>query len=146
MPGIPVRVRSVDGRSIFRLFGKPADGRLAGVCEIGVVCDYDTCRTSQQAAYYRPFDEHSFDGELGAAEKPGGHSAGDGTETEADDEVAQAKKRCLEVEPEDFMKIIENKELIQNIKNLGFRFVTLDLEGIRSGGYDIENIRNSTKG
>ena len=52
----------------------------------------------------------------------------------------------LEVEPEDFMKIIENKELIQNIKNLGFRFVTLDLEGIRSGGYDIENIRNSTKG
>ena len=52
----------------------------------------------------------------------------------------------LEVEPQDFMKIIENKELIQNIKNLGFRFVTLDLEGIRSGGYDIENIRNSTKG
>ena len=47
---------------------------------------------------------------------------------------------------EDFMKIIENKELIQNIKNLGFRFVTLDLEGIRSGGYDIENTRNSTKG
>ena len=44
------------------------------------------------------------------------------------------------------MKIIENKELIQNIKNLGFRFVTLDLEGIRSGGYDIENTRNSTKG
>ena len=43
-------------------------------------------------------------------------------------------------------KIIENKELIQNIKNLGFRFVTLDLEGIRSGGYDIENTRNSTKG
>ena len=29
----------------------------------------------------------------------------------------------LEVEPQDFMKIIENKELIQNIKNLGFRFV-----------------------
>ena len=52
----------------------------------------------------------------------------------------------LEVEPQDFMKIIENKELIQNIKNLGFRFVTLDLEGIRSGGYDIENTRNSTKG
>ena len=52
----------------------------------------------------------------------------------------------LEVESQDFMKIIENKELIQNIKNLGFRFVTLDLEGIRSGGYDIENIRNSTKG
>ena len=47
---------------------------------------------------------------------------------------------------QDFMKIIENKELIQNIKNLGFRFVTLDLEGIRSGGYDIENTRNSTKG
>ena len=45
----------------------------------------------------------------------------------------------LEVEP-------QNKELIQNIKNLGFRFVTLDLEGIRSGGYDIENTRNSTKG
>ena len=41
---------------------------------------------------------------------------------------------------------MKNKELIQNIKNLGFRFVTLDLEGIRSGGYDIENIRNSTKG
>ena len=37
-------------------------------------------------------------------------------------------------------------KLIQNIKNLGFRFVTLDLEGIRSGGYDIENTRNSTKG
>ena len=100
MPGIPVRVRSVDGRSIFRLFGKPADGRLTGVCEISVVCDYDTCRTSQQAAYYRPFDEHSLDSELGAAEKPCGHSAGDGTETEANDEVAQAKERCLEVEPE----------------------------------------------
>ena len=92
MSGIPVRVRSVDGRSIFRLFGKPADGRLTGVCEISVVCDYDTCRTSQQAAYYRPFDEHSLDSELGAAEKPCGHSAGDGTETEANDEVAQAKR------------------------------------------------------
>ncbi len=43
-------------------------------------------------------------------------------------------------------KSMQNKELIQNIKNLGFRFVTLDLEGIRSGGYDLENIRNSTKG
>ena len=52
----------------------------------------------------------------------------------------------LEVEPQDFMKIIENKELIQKIKNLGFRFVTLDLEGIKSGGYDAEkNKRNSTK-
>ena len=82
------RVLSVDGRSIFRLFGKPADGRLAGVCEVGVVCDHDACRASQQAAYYRPFYEYFLYGELGAAEKPGGHSAGDGTEPEAEDEVA----------------------------------------------------------
>lgn len=49
----------------------------------------------------------------------------------------------LEVEPQDFTKVIEDQELIQNIKALGFRFVTLDLEGIRSGGYDDENQRNS---
>ena len=39
-------------------------------------------------------------------------------------------------------EIIDHKELIQKIKDLGFRFVTLDLEGIKHGGYDVENKRN----
>ena len=38
----------------------------------------------------------------------------------------------LEVEPQEFTKIIDHKELIQKIKDLGFRFVTLDLEGIKT--------------
>lgn len=49
----------------------------------------------------------------------------------------------LEVEPQEFKRIIDHKELIQKIKDLGFRFVTLDLEGIKHGGYDVENKRNS---
>ena len=47
-------------------------------------------------------------------------------------------------EPQELLKkIIDHKELIQKIKDLGFRFVTLDLEGIKHGGYDVENKRNS---
>lgn len=48
----------------------------------------------------------------------------------------QDKLARIEVEPEYFATIIENKELVKNLKELGFRYITLDLEGIKSGSYD----------
>lgn len=42
----------------------------------------------------------------------------------------------LEVEKEDFPRIIENEEIVNKIKQLGFDYVTLDLEGIRNGSFD----------
>lgn len=42
----------------------------------------------------------------------------------------------IEIEKKDFMKVIENQTLLTELKALGFRFVTLDLEGIKSGSYD----------
>lgn len=42
----------------------------------------------------------------------------------------------IEIEKTDFLKVINNQLLIEDIKALGFQFVTLDLEGIRSGSYD----------
>jgi len=40
----------------------------------------------------------------------------------------------IEAEPADFHKIIENKESIgKHLKDLGFKYVTLDLRGFRSG-------------
>lgn len=49
----------------------------------------------------------------------------------------------IEVEPKDFMQVMNHLEIVEKIKELGFRYVTLDLEGIRSGGYDHENKRGS---
>ncbi len=42
----------------------------------------------------------------------------------------------LEVNPSDFTKIIEDASLIKNLKELGYQYITLDLEGYRSGSYD----------
>lgn len=42
----------------------------------------------------------------------------------------------IEIEKKDFEKVISNQRLIDDLKLLGFEFVTLDLEGIRSGSYD----------
>lgn len=42
----------------------------------------------------------------------------------------------IEVERKDFEKVIGNKKIISSLKELGFQFVTLDLEGITSGSYD----------
>ena len=42
----------------------------------------------------------------------------------------------IEVEPCDIEKFVLEKETIKNIKNTGFKYVTLDLEGFRSGSMD----------
>lgn len=42
----------------------------------------------------------------------------------------------IEVEPNNFSLIVENKELINKLKEIGFKFITLDLEGLKSGSYD----------
>ena len=43
----------------------------------------------------------------------------------------------IELEPKDFEKFIEKREhVIDEFKNLGFSYVTLDLEGFRSGSMD----------
>lgn len=42
----------------------------------------------------------------------------------------------IEVEKKDFLKIINNQSLVDQIKAIGFDFVTLDLNGIRSGSFD----------
>ena len=42
----------------------------------------------------------------------------------------------IEVERNDFDLIIKDTEIIESIKNLGFTYVTLDLDGIKSGSFD----------
>ena len=42
----------------------------------------------------------------------------------------------IEILKEDFKKILDNEEIIDKIKKLGFKFVTLDLSGIKSGSFD----------
>lgn len=43
----------------------------------------------------------------------------------------------IELEPADFIKFIDKRDLvIKEFKNLGFSYVTLDLEGFRSGSMD----------
>lgn len=42
----------------------------------------------------------------------------------------------IEAERKDFEKIISDQQLTENIKAYGFRFVTLDLNGITSGSFD----------
>lgn len=45
----------------------------------------------------------------------------------------------IEIDKKDFAKFIENQELIVNrLKELGFIYITLDLEGFRSGSMDIK--------
>lgn len=44
----------------------------------------------------------------------------------------------IEIDQKDFMKFVEHKELITTkLKELGFLYITLDLEGFRSGSMDI---------
>ena len=44
----------------------------------------------------------------------------------------------IEIDKKDFMKFIEQKDLIsEKLKALGFQYITLDLEGFRSGSMDI---------
>lgn len=42
----------------------------------------------------------------------------------------------IEVEKENFTKVITHPEIVETLKTLGFRYVTLDLNGITSGSYD----------
>lgn len=42
----------------------------------------------------------------------------------------------IEVEKKDFAKVMEHLEVAEALKALGFRYVTLDLNGITSGSYD----------
>ncbi len=42
----------------------------------------------------------------------------------------------IEVGKSDFDRIYKNDELIDNLKGMGFKYVTLDLNGITSGSYD----------
>lgn len=50
----------------------------------------------------------------------------------------------IEVNSNDFEKVLNNQDLIDYLISLGFRFITLDLQGLKSGGYD-ENKRDITK-
>ena len=44
----------------------------------------------------------------------------------------------IEIPPEDFSTFLKTKDkIVKALKNLGFKYVTLDLEGIRSGSMDI---------
>lgn len=45
----------------------------------------------------------------------------------------------IEVEPKDFEKITGSSQLVASLKKLGFTYVTLDLAGLKSGGYDRES-------
>lgn len=42
----------------------------------------------------------------------------------------------IEVERQDFGTILENERAIEEIKKLGFKFITLDLLGLKSGSFD----------
>lgn len=43
----------------------------------------------------------------------------------------------IEVEKEDFSKILENKEeIVEKLKKFGFTYVSLDLDGLKSGNFD----------
>lgn len=42
----------------------------------------------------------------------------------------------IEIEKNDFSRILDNQVLLTELKDLGFRFITLDLDGIKSGSYD----------
>lgn len=42
----------------------------------------------------------------------------------------------IEVEKKDFQKVLDHQEIIDEMKKLGFDYITLDLEGIMSGRYD----------
>ena len=42
----------------------------------------------------------------------------------------------IEVPEDRFNELISDRKLIEDIKNFGFRYVTLDLEGFRSGSMD----------
>ena len=42
----------------------------------------------------------------------------------------------IEVPKENFDKILKNEELINEFKKIGFKFVTLDLSGLKSGSFD----------
>lgn len=56
--------------------------------------------------------------------------------------IRHCRVRChddlarIEVESKERVQVLEDQELIPYFKTLGFRFVTLDMEGITSGGYD----------
>lgn len=51
----------------------------------------------------------------------------------------QEKLARIEMEPHNFEVLFQHPGIIEKIKNLGFRYVTLDLDGIKSGGYDRES-------
>ena len=42
----------------------------------------------------------------------------------------------IEVEKEDFKIILENLDIVDKIKEIGFKYITLDLEGLKSGNFD----------
>ncbi len=42
----------------------------------------------------------------------------------------------IEVEEKYFAQIIHNKNIINELKELGFKYITLDLEGLKSGSFD----------
>ncbi len=42
----------------------------------------------------------------------------------------------IEVPKEDFSLILKNEEILNEIKELGFKFITLDLMGLKSGSFD----------
>ena len=57
--------------------------------------------------------------------------------------IAQCRVRMhgeiarIEIPIEDFVKFVEAKKLHEQIKMLGIKYITLDLEGFRSGSMDL---------
>lgn len=49
----------------------------------------------------------------------------------------------IEVNKEDFPILLQNEKIIEEIKRTGFRFVTLDLSGLKSGSFDGGKIKNA---
>lgn len=49
---------------------------------------------------------------------------------------AQSESVRIEVDKENFEVLINNKDLVEKIKKLGFKFISLDLEGLKSGSFD----------
>ena len=42
----------------------------------------------------------------------------------------------IEIDKEDFKRFIEDKDIAEDVKKQGFKYVVLDLEGFRSGSMD----------
>ena len=53
--------------------------------------------------------------------------------------LVHGKIARIETDPQDMSKLIEERDsVIEYLKKLGYTYITLDLEGFRSGSMDID--------